>query len=471
MVIKMKKSVLLFIVFALVTFAGCSNIAYTPRGVPLDTTNGKDTTQSNPDAINDKYKLIRFDLTPKPFEWNFNPIDPYIISSVGQNQSFTVSKEFNSPQHYRIGIKALPLAGNPVVSLSSGGETFGVFHITDNSEQTQQDDETAPPNDLYFIEPVYFPAGVAELTFTALRGSVRVEAITAINTSFIPPERFHTPVQLCSPNASAETIVVFDYLKNQFGHKMLTAQHCTVNTNAEIDAVFNTTGRYPAVRFGEADGFLSSPQEIELAKQWHNKGGIVGFTWYWKPLVVGVRGSVYASETGFSLSQAVRGIDSGVALMDIDFIQTLVETGEVSASCMQVIRDIDEVAEALAQLARENIPVLFNPLPDGGSRLYWWGSSETPGEDYISLWRLMYERMTHYHQLNNLIWSFSGGDYKFYPGDNYVDIIGESVFPRTPDSSDSTAPERIQPGSEVVSLGHTSLYAHVRREKPAMVVA
>lgn len=42
---------------------------------------------------------------------------------------------------------------------------------------------------------------------------------------------------------------------------------------------------------------------------------------------------------------------------------------------------------------------------------------------------MMYERYTDYHGLNNLIWVWNGQDGDWYPGDEYVDIIGEDIYP------------------------------------------
>ena len=40
----------------------------------------------------------------------------------------------------------------------------------------------------------------------------------------------------------------------------------------------------------------------------------------------------------------------------------------------------------------------------------------------------MYERQTHYHKLNNLIWVWNGQDPDWYVGDDRCDIIGEDVY-------------------------------------------
>ena len=45
----------------------------------------------------------------------------------------------------------------------------------------------------------------------------------------------------------------------------------------------------------------------------------------------------------------------------------------------------------------------------------------------------MYERMTNIHQLNNLIWVWTteNNDPDWYPGDEYVDIIGRDIYNKT----------------------------------------
>ena len=70
---------------------------------------------------------------------------------------------------------------------------------------------------------------------------------------------------------------------------------------------------------------------------------------------------------------------------------------------------------------------------------FWWGNKK--GKDGIAkLWKMMYDRYTHYHKLNNLLWVWGAngprdipGDeayaYKdFYPGHQYVDILGTDIY-------------------------------------------
>jgi mannan endo-1,4-beta-mannosidase len=425
------KIILVLVIVLVVALTGCFDVEYPPRPIVFTTP----ATQSAVEITqhDDRYALRKFDITPRAFEQQLTVAD-------GQ---MSVVFDFNSPQHYRI---AITTRGEGVVALSSGDEVFGAFYIGD--------DEVFE----YFMGPIYFTAGETELTFTVLRGVVRIDTVTAVNTVALSTERFHTASLLNHPDPLIEAIVVFEYLKTQFGQRILTAQHCSVNSNGEIDAVFELTGREPAVRFGDLAGvFFDGSTEVEMARQWREKGGIAGFTWKWRS-PDGMGRGYYANETVFSAAQAVAGAEfAGAAYLDMAFLETLVESGEISISCKQVIADIDEVASVLAELAGERIPVLFNPLPDGGSRLYWWGASG--GEVYAQLWRLMYQRLVNYHGLNNLIWIWDGGDYRYYPGDDYIDIIGESVFVEG------------NVGSQAVRLGNTDLYNRDFHTKPVMVSA
>lgn len=48
---------------------------------------------------------------------------------------------------------------------------------------------------------------------------------------------------------------------------------------------------------------------------------------------------------------------------------------------------------------------------------------------YKKLWRLMFDKFTREYDLHNLIWVYSGMGEEWYPGDAYVDIIGEDIYP------------------------------------------
>jgi mannan endo-1,4-beta-mannosidase len=91
-----------------------------------------------------------------------------------------------------------------------------------------------------------------------------------------------------------------------------------------------------------------------------------------------------------------------------------------------LMSDIDEIAVQLKRLQDADVPILWRPLHEAAGGWFWWGASGA--EANIALWKLLYERLTFEHGLNNLIWVWSGEDADWYPGDDYVDIIGEDVY-------------------------------------------
>jgi len=99
-----------------------------------------------------------------------------------------------------------------------------------------------------------------------------------------------------------------------------------------------------------------------------------------------------------------------------------------------MMKDIDKVASTLKKLKQRKIPVLWRPLHEAGGRWFWWGLDADACNE---LWRVMYDRFTNYHGLNNLIWVWTSAaewnkpysdGYKWYPGDEYVDIVGIDIY-------------------------------------------
>jgi mannan endo-1,4-beta-mannosidase len=105
-----------------------------------------------------------------------------------------------------------------------------------------------------------------------------------------------------------------------------------------------------------------------------------------------------------------------------------------------LIKDIDIISGYLKLLQNKNIPVIWRPLHEaagntnsyvGGTGWFWWGAKGP--EPFKALWKLMFERMTKYHKLNHLIWVWTsqGNDADWYPGDEYVDLVGRDLYPET----------------------------------------
>jgi mannan endo-1,4-beta-mannosidase len=77
------------------------------------------------------------------------------------------------------------------------------------------------------------------------------------------------------------------------------------------------------------------------------------------------------------------------------------------------------------------VPVLWRPLHEGEVQWFWWGSKGP--DSFRALWQLMFNRLTQVHNLHNLIWVYTAGTkMEWYPGDQYVDIVGVDAYPSDP---------------------------------------
>lgn len=324
-------------------------------------------------------------------------------------------------QHYRIAISAYSYSG-AAITLTTAEGIVGVFHI--------------PPSEsadfsMYAIDSVYLAEGPSLFTFQMTEGSAAMDYIVIENADAAPDTCYRTAVSVVGKNTGINTISTMKYLSDSYGKRVLTAQNVTPGTNAEIDAVHEETGRYPAIRCGDlmysssyADEKFAetAEKEIELALQWGRDSGIISMGWHWfSPVEYG--SDFYSDGTSFDLDDAVT--EYNIASSDIEEIEGMYESGMITENCLLLIKDIDRMAEVLSRFKKEFLTVIWQPLPDGDTGLYWWGGN---AESYRWLWNVMFERMNSYHGLNNLIWVWNGTDPQFYPGDDVCDIVGHGSY-------------------------------------------
>lgn len=101
-----------------------------------------------------------------------------------------------------------------------------------------------------------------------------------------------------------------------------------------------------------------------------------------------------------------------------------------STEYAMVLRDMDAIAVQLKKFSSNNIPVLWRPLHESEGGWFWWGAKGP--EPFKQLWRLLYQRLTVYHGLHNLIWILTSEDPAWNPGDDVVDVIGVDAYPTDP---------------------------------------
>ena len=224
-----------------------------------------------------------------------------------------------------------------------------------------------------------------------------------------PPEAsVYTPKHaLSNPDADENAHRVYDYLCESFGKTMLSCQQESTwmgSPDYEMDIIENATGKLPAMRGLD---FMNDDFEgvVERSKQWHEKGGLVTICWH-----TGINGKGYQE-----------------SLDDVPDFEKLLTPGTDEYNAM--IENWDKAANALAQLRDAGIPVLWRPFHEFDGGWFWWGKKG--GENFIRLWRMMYDRYTNEFGLTNLIWVLGySGEVKngWYPGDDYCDIIGSDTY-------------------------------------------
>lgn len=228
---------------------------------------------------------------------------------------------------------------------------------------------------------------------------------------------------------SKEAQQLYQYLEECSGKVTISGQHSNKGSyGPEFQAVRKVTGKTPAI-LGCDFIYLSSvyaahgePSDaVKNAEDFHARGGIVTFCWHWcapqkylydtaeEPWYKGF----YTEGTNIDLAKIMNGEDpEGLSLLDAD---------------------IDIIAAALKELQDARIPVLWRPLHEASGGWFWWGAA---GPDaYKKLYIHLYDRLTKEYGLDNLIWVWNGQDPEWYPGDAYVDIMGDDIYPDKHDYS------------------------------------
>lgn len=232
---------------------------------------------------------------------------------------------------------------------------------------------------------------------------------------------------LRNPKASAPARRLFRFLSDQYGRTILSGQQ----ERASAEVVRAMTGKNPAVLGIDLMDYSPSrvqrqgapqPGQIQDGLDAWREGGIVTAAWHWNA-PKGLVDKVYADAQGNEVDASwYRGFYTYATTFDLAFAMG----HPFSEEHTLLIRDIDAIAAELIKLHDADVPVLWRPLHEASGAWFWWGASGP--EPYLALWNLMYERLTHHHGLDNLIWVWNGQSIDWYPGDATVDVVSEDIY-------------------------------------------
>ena len=269
-------------------------------------------------------------------------------------------------------------------------------------------------------------AGEHEICVTARKGWFYLDCLRVLQAEPVPKSVYEVTAPLSNPNANAETQALYRFLQDCYGRYILSGQYSDEAFGGkELEAVHAVTGKYPAILGLDIRNYAVSNQyfgakgnTVEHAIAFHKAGGIVSFCWHWNAPAMTIipeaneeddpswwKGA-HEQNSFFDLRRVMYGDDpNGKQALDMD---------------------IQAIAAQLKRLEEEHVPVLWRPLHEASGGWFWWGAD---GPDaFKQLWIYLYKTLTEVYHCNNLIWVCSCLDPAWYPGDAYVDIIGDDVY-------------------------------------------
>ena len=275
------------------------------------------------------------------------------------------------------------------------------------------------------VRGVLLSAGEHTVTVSKSWGWIWLDSLTVTPSQPIADEVYAVEPTLVDPGATGEAKALYAYLCDSYGKVTLAGQHSDYGTaGPECKAIYEVTGKYPAIigfdmmDYSPARTLLGARgTSVEQALKFHGEGGIVTYCWHWNAPTATLKegtdngdprwwGGFYTRNTDFDIAAVMDGNDpEGKAAID---------------------RDIAEIAKQLLRLQDAGVPVLWRPLHEASGGWFWWGAKGP--EACKQLWVYLYQQLTDVYGCHNLIWVWNGQDAAWYPGDEYVDIIGQDIY-------------------------------------------
>ncbi|KAK6529988.1 hypothetical protein TWF694_003364 [Orbilia ellipsospora] len=222
-----------------------------------------------------------------------------------------------------------------------------------------------------------------------------------------------TPV---NPNANSDAKALLSYIGSIYGNHILSGQQ----DQASLDWVTANVGVTPAILGSDFMDYTQSRisrgavgTDVDKAIAFAAKGGIITFVWHW-----GAPVGLYdtAAEPWYS--------GFYTAATDFNIATALADT--TNANYTLLINDIDTIAVQLQKLSTAGVPILFRPLHEAEGGWFWWGAQGP--EPCKQLYHILYDRITNYHGINNIIWVWNSVSAAWYPGSDVVDIVSADTY-------------------------------------------
>ncbi|MDY2509491.1 MAG: glycosyl hydrolase [Ruminococcus callidus] len=240
---------------------------------------------------------------------------------------------------------------------------------------------------------------------------------------------------LCDPKATKEAQSLMTYLSSVYGKGMISGQQefYGVSRDDEFNFIEDLSGELPAIRgfdFGDTCPLYAwEDGATDRMIDWvNNKGGIATASWH-----INVPKTMANYTVGSTMAW-----DQTTYSEKTDFVTANVMVEGTKEHEFFLIA-VDNLATQLKKAQDANVPILFRPFheaegnggADGSGSWFWW--SKEGADVYVELYQYLYKLLTEEYDLHNLIWEFNSYTYSdeskyFYPGDNYVDLVGYDKY-------------------------------------------
>lgn len=328
--------------------------------------------------------------------------------------TFTV--EIPSDGSYDLIFNSMGYGGDKTNKVSIDGEYIGTF-VTKAEEY----------NDAV-LSKVILTAGKHEVAITKSWGWIAVDYLKVQASEAIPDSAYQVSNVLSDVDATPETKALFTYLCEGYGKQVLSGQVADNGLNSdEFKSIYEVTGKKPAILGLDMMDYTPSrnamganvSSAVDVASAFHEENGIVTFCWHWNAPGEYIKsgtdeengnprwwGGFYTRNSTFDIEAVMNGDDpAGKALLD---------------------KDIEGIAKQLNRLEDAGVPVLWRPLHEASGGWFWWGAKGA--EPYKALYKYLHDQLTNTYGCHNLIWVWNGQNPDWYPGDEYVDVIGEDLY-------------------------------------------
>ncbi len=344
------------------------------------------------------------------------------VAFMKDDGTISVSVDASSAGMYDLTIYAKGEGGSKIQNLGVNGVDQGQISIGEDGYNP-------------ISMTVKLEKGENTVTITKSWGWTKFDYLTVESATL--PEIKATQTNCSDISASAETRSLMAYLASVYGNGIISGQQEIYSNGPhgleyEFEYLNDLTGHYPAIRgfdygnfccpaFGSDDG--STERVIDWVK---NKNGIATSSFHL---------NVPKDFESYKIGDRIDWSNTTYGAKDTDFSPSKAAT-EGTKENEYYMQALTTLAKEFNELEEQGVPVIWRPLHEaegGGGETgswFWWGREGS--EAYKQLWIYTYKTLTEKFGCHNLIWEWNSYNYEYsqdwYPGDEYVDIIGYDKY-------------------------------------------